>query len=316
MEKWFRFQLSWVALICLLFLSNSIIKGQPPIPFQFSKDDFLHYTGDYQGPRFPDGRPQVTKDILERMKLVTIEEAWAVLHKHGYSSQFDQGWVMTHENPVLVGRAVTCSFLPYRPDIAGVIADDGKKNNYTGRDKHWVMDQLVNDDVLVVDLFGKKVGAGFVGDNLANLIYEKTGTGLIVDGGCRDLAGVLELPDFYVFNRNWHPTTSSAYDKSMVVGMNLPIRIGEAVVVPGDVVLGLREGVIFVPAHLALEVVETSEIVRLKDEFGFLRLREGIYTGGQIDTKWTDPIRQDFTAWLDSKNVNISAFQKTLISNF
>lgn len=316
MKKWITgIPLTWATAWSIL-ISFSPVHGQPPIPFQFSPEDYLHYTSKYEGARFTDGRPKVNKDILERMKLVTIEEAWAVLHKYGYNSQFDQGWVMTHENPVLVGRAVTCSFLPYRPDIAGIIAEDGKTRDFTGRDKHWVMDGLIEDDVLVVDLFGKKVGAGFVGDNLANLIYEKTGTGLIVDGGCRDLAGVLELPDFYVFNRNWHPTTSSAYDKSMVMGMNLPIRIGEAVVVPGDVVLGLREGVIFIPAHLALEVVETSEIVRLKDEFGFQRLREGVYTGGQIDTKWTDSIRNDFIKWIEEKKINLSDFQVKSIQEF
>ncbi|MBK8505039.1 MAG: RraA family protein [Saprospiraceae bacterium] len=233
--------ISIVPIVILLLLASKLA-AQPPIPFQFSHDDFLHFTSEYSGERFADGRPKVSKDILDRMKLVTIEEAWGVLRDHGYENQFDQGWVMTHDNPVLVGRAATCSFLPLRPDVANVIVEDGAKNNYQGRDKHWVMDLLVEDDVIVVDLFGKKLGAGFVGDNLANLIQQKTGTGMVVDGGCRDLAGVLELPNFYVFNRNWHPSTSSAYDKSMVIGMNLPIRIGEAVVIPGDVVLGLRRG--------------------------------------------------------------------------
>jgi regulator of RNase E activity RraA len=136
---------------------------------------------------------------------------------------------------------------------------------------------------------------------------------MVVDGGCRDLAGVLELPDFYVFNRNWHPSTSSTYDKTMVMGMNVPVRIGEAAVMPGDVVLWLREGVIFIPAHLALEVVETSEVVRLKDEFGFQRLKEGTYTAGQIDTQWTDEINADFMKWIQSKKTNLSPFQEELI---
>lgn len=297
-------------------LPIEIILAQAPIPFQFSHDDYIRFTSGYQGERFSDGRPKVPKTILERMKLVTIEEAWAVLRNHGYESQFDQGWVMTHENPVLVGRAVTCSFLPYRPDVADVIVEDAKNQGLQGRDKHWVMDQLTEDDVMVVDLFGKKVGAGFVGDNLANLIHQKTGTGLIVDGGCRDLAGVLELNDFYVFNRNWHPSSSSTYDKTMVIGMNLPIRIGEAAVMPGDVVLGLREGVIFIPAHLAVEVVETSEVIRLKDQFGFQRLREGIYTAGQIDTRWPDEIRLDFIGWIQSKKIGTSDFQNQLIQGF
>jgi regulator of RNase E activity RraA len=176
-----------------------------------------------------------------------------------------------------------------------------------------MMDKLVEDDVIVADLFGKQVGGAFVGDNLANMIHKKTGTGMVVDGGCRDLAGVLELPDFYVFNRNWHPSTSSTYDQSMMMGMNIPVRIGEAAVMPGDVVLGLREGVIFVPAHLATEVVETSEIVQLRDAFGFQRLREGTYTAGQIDTRWTEEIRADFMEWIKSQNTRLSSFQEELI---
>ena len=284
-----------------------------PIPLQFSGEDYLKYTGQYKGERFPDGRPKVSDEILERMKLVTIDEAWEVLRDHGYHCQFDQDWVMTHENPVLVGRAVTMSFIPHRPDIADVVAQEGKNQGLAGRDKHWVMEKLVKKDVIVADLFGKKVGGGFVGSNLANMISYKTGTGMVVDGGARDLAGVLDLKDFYAFTRNWHPSTSGSYDRSMVVGMNLPIRIGAASVLPGDVVLGLRDGVVFIPAHLALEVVETSEVVRLKDEFGFLRLREGTYTGGQIDSRWTEEIKADFNNWVKSKNIRFSDFQKGLM---
>ena len=300
--------LSATYLILITFYSVQI--QAQPIPFKFSNDDYLKYTSQYQGERFPDGRPKVSKDILERMKLVTVEEAWGILRSHGYHCQFEQGWVMTHENPVLVGRAVTIGFLPDRPDISGVVAGEGQSQGLEGRDKHWVMDKLVEDDVIIADLFGKKVGGAFIGDNLANLIYERTGTGMIVDGGCRDLAGVLELENFYVFNRNWHPSTSQTYDKTMVISANAPIRIGEATVMPGDVVLGLREGVMFIPAHLALEVVETSEVIRLRDEFGFERLKSGVYTAGEIDSKWTKKIRDDFRSWLEGKQVQLSDFQK------
>ncbi len=301
--------------LMLSFVILSYLTSAQPIPFKFSPDDYQRYTSQYEGERFADGRPKVADDILERMKSVTIEEAWTVLRNHGYCCQFEQGWVMTHESPTLVGRALTCSFIPYRPDIADVVAQEGSEQGLNGRDKHWVMDKLVKDDVIVADLFGKKVGGAFVGDNLANMIYQKTGTGMVVDGGCRDLAGVLELDNFYVFNRNWHPSTSTTYDKTMVMGMNVPVRIGETSVMPGDVVLGLREGVIFIPAHLALEVVETSEVVRLKDEFGFQRLREGTYTAGQIDTQWTEDIRTDFLGWIESKQTNLSSFQQKLIEN-
>jgi len=307
--------LKYTALVILLNIRIGIHIQAQPIPFKFSPDDYQKYTGLYQGERFPDGRPKVSKAILERMKLVTVEEAWGILRDHGYNCQFEQGWVMTHENPVLVGRAVTIGFLPDRPDISGVVAQEGQDQGLEGRDKHWVMDKLVEDDVIIADLFGKKVGGAFIGDNLANLIYERTGTGMIVDGGCRDLAGVLDLENFYIFNRNWHPSTSQTYDKTMVISANAPIRIGEATVLPGDVVLGLREGVMFIPAHLALEVVETSEVIRLRDQFGFERLKSGAYTAGQIDSKWTEEIRDDFRGWLEGKEVQLSDFQTDYIED-
>jgi regulator of RNase E activity RraA len=286
--------------------------GQP-LPYKLSADDYAKYTRLYTGERFPDGRPKVPDEILERMKSVSIEEAWGVLREHGYTAQFEGGWVMTHENPRLIGRAVTCSFIPYRPDVSDVVMEEGRKQGLAGRDKHWIMDTLVKGDVIVADLFGRNVGGAFVGDNLANLIQMKTGTGMVVDGGTRDLAGVLELPDFYVFNRNWDPSTSATYDRTMVLGMNVPIRIGRAAVLPGDVVLGLREGVIFIPAHLALEVVETSDVTRLKDEFGYARLRSGKYTAGQIDAAWPEDVKADFREWIRSKNVRLTPFQMGLL---
>jgi hypothetical protein len=61
--------------------------------------------------------------------------------------------------------------------------------------------------------------------------------------------------------------------------------------------------VIFIPPHLAERVVKSSELVRLEDMFGQLRIREGKYTAGQIDARWADNIQKDFTQWLKD-NVN------------
>ena len=70
---------------------------------------------------------------------------------------------------------------------------------------------------------------------------------------------------------------------------------------PGDVILARREGIIIIPAQLAEKVVVTAEIIALKDEFGHLRLKQGIYTPGQIDVAWTAPIKADFFKWLDTR---------------
>ena len=264
-------------------------------PGVFSKDALTAYTPLWKGERFPDGRPKVPDSIIARMKKVSMEEAWGVLQNHGYINQFEAGWQKTHENPVLVGRARTAVYIPARPDVNDVILDRGKRDGRIGNPNSWIIDTLVRDDVLVVDLFGKVVDGTFAGDNLSNSIKTKSGTGFIIDGGCRDLDGILDIPDCPVFVRGWDP---SFLKDVMLMGINVPIRIGRTAVMPGDVVLGGREGILFIPAHLAEEVVETSEIISLRDEFGHLRLRQGKYTPGQIDSKWTPEIEKDFADWL------------------
>lgn len=274
----------------------------------FSRDDMLMYTSQWKGERFPDGRPKVPDDILERMKGVAIEEAWAVLRNHGYGNQFESGWVVTRDNPVLVGRAVTAFYHPLRPDINDVILEKGKRDGRIGAPNSWIIDTLVQQDVIVVDIFGKVVDGTFLGDNLANSIWVKTGgTGVVIDGGARDIEGVLQIPGFPIFNRGWDPSFLTGV---MLMGINTPVRMGRAAVMPGDVVLGKQEGVIFIPAHLAQEVVETSEIIRIRDQFGHQRLREGKYTPGQIDTKWTDEIEKDFDGWLRAKGDELTPYQR------
>jgi regulator of RNase E activity RraA len=249
----------------------------------------------------------VSDDLIDRLRLVSLEEAWGVLRRHGYHHQFEGNWVVTAADPVLVGRAVTAFFLPHRPDVNEVIQAWGKQTGQKGGQNSWVIDTLVKGDVMVVDLMGRVVDATLVGDNLANSVWARSGTGIVVDGGARDLEGVSKIPDFPVFTRGWDP---SYLQGAMLMGINTPIRIGRAVVMPGDAVLGKRGGVIFVPAHLVQEVVETSEEVRLRDEFGHQRLREGRYTPGEIDMKWTEAIEQDFLAWVQERRDRLTEFQR------
>ena len=231
--------------------------------------------------RFEDGRPRVPDDLLERMKLVTNDEAWGVLERgHGYFFQFEGNWLNLHPERVLVGRAVTATFAPLRPDLHQVVEDQGRAEGRSGGQNTWVIDTLVKGDVIVVDMFGKIRDGTFAGDNLSTTILARTGTGMVIHGGIRDLTRVLELPDLAIFVRGVDP---SAIAQATLIGVNVPIRIGNATVLPGDVVLGTPEGVTFVPPHLVQEVVERSEDVRERDVFGKQRLAEGAYTSGQID---------------------------------
>ena len=247
--------------------------------------------------RSADGRPCVPDELLDRLPFVTNDEAWGVIEKgHGYHHQFEGGWTHIHADVTLVGRAVTAAFVPIRPDLDAVVSEIGAGEGRSGGQNTWVIDTLEPGDVLVVDLFGKVEDGTFIGDNLATATRARTGTGIVIDGGIRDLARIEEMVDFPVYCRGVHP---SAIAEVTLVQVNGPVRIGDASVLPGDAVLGTREGVTFIPPHLVQEVVERSEDVRQRDVFGKQRLAEGVYTSGQIDVSvWADAIEADYREWL------------------
>ncbi|MEP6755394.1 MAG: RraA family protein [Chthonomonadales bacterium] len=244
--------------------------------------------------RFPDGRPKVPDDLLERMKEVTVEEAWHVLKENGYLHQHTSAWQILHPDQVLVGRAVTSAYMPTRADLHQVVEDWGHERGSIGLHNSFAIDTLVEGDVIVVDMLGKVKDGTFAGDNLGTAIAQKTKRGAIIDGGVRDVIRMGQIPDLQVFHRG---VDASAIKDVTLTSLNGPIHIGGATVLPGDVVLGSISGVIFIPPHMAQLVVEESERIRLEDYWGQTRIREGIYTSGQVDGFWTDAMHADFKAW-------------------
>jgi regulator of RNase E activity RraA len=212
--------------------------------------------------------------------------------------------VQHHPDKVLVGRALTAQWVPGRPDIQKVIEQHGKQDGRVGAENAWPVDMLQPGDVYVCDHFGQKQDGPSIGDNVGNAIYARTHNGIVYDGAVRDINGLNELEDFTSFVRFYDPShhfgslATGARLNSTMVGINLPIRIGKATVMPGDVVLGRNGGVLFIPPQLAEKVVQYSEITHLRDVFSNQRLREGKYTAGQIDAAWSAPIEADFTGWL------------------
>ena len=277
------------SLLLLLDLSTGLAQN-------LSKEQMLNLTPLWQGERFDDGRPKVTQSILERMKQVSIEEAWVVLKNEGYFNQFEGNWQPLHDDVPFVGRALTVQYLPNRPDVSDQIKKMGLAKGEIGNTNSWPIDKLVEYDVYVADGFGKIVDGTLIGDNLGNAIYAKSKTGVVFNASSRDMEGLSQIDGFNAFVKGWDP---SFLKEVMLLSINYPIRIGAATVMPGDVVLAKKTGVIFIPAHLAEKVVTTSEIVRLRDLFGITRLKEGIYTPGQIDNKWSEAIEKDFAKWLE-----------------
>jgi regulator of RNase E activity RraA len=274
-----------------------------------SREQMVFLTAEWKGERFTDGRPKVPDQILDRMKKVSMEEAWEVLQSHGYNRQFDGDWQMVHDNVPMVGRAVTAHYMPARAELAARILERGHKEGRVGPMNSWPIDTLQQRDVYVADGFGKITDGTLIGDNLGNAIFARSGNGVVFDGSVRDLEGLSEIKGFNAFVRGFDPTLIRDL---MLMGLNTPIRIGRVTVLPGDVVLAKRSGVMFIPAHLAEEVVRASERISLRDQFGHQRLREGKYTPGQIDTTWSPAIEDDFRQWLIDNRQRLDAPRETI----
>jgi len=263
-----------------------------------SPDQIKALTSAWKGERSPDGRPKVPDALLQRLKNISIEEAWGILRNKGYQNQFEGEWMLLRQNQVMTGRVVTAQYMPMRPDMDQLIKDKGKAEGRIGGTNSWPIDVLSNGDVYVADSYGKVVDGTLIGDNLGNSIYAKSKNGVIFYGSVRDMEGLEEIDGFTAWIKGYDP---SYIQQMMLAGINIPIRIGRATVLPGDVVLAKKGGVIFIPAHLLEDVVLNAEFIALRDQFGHQRLREGKYTPGQIDTQWTDAIKKDFLQWLDTQ---------------
>ena len=262
-----------------------------------TKDELIFLTSEWKGERFADGRPKVADDLLQRAKKIYIDDAWTVLKNEGYTNQFDGNWKMVNDSVPVVGRAVTAMFMPSRPDVERNIKQRGtSQQGRKGNTNSWPIETLTKGDVYVADGFGKIGGGTLMGSTLATAIFSKTGNGVVFNGASRDLQEIKNIKGFNAFVRDFHP---SFLEEMVLMGLNTPIRIGNAMVLPGDLVIAQREGVLFVPAHMAEQVISTAEFVIRKDQFGFDRVKSGTYSTGQIDSQWTDDIKTDFIKWLE-----------------
>jgi len=256
-------------------------------------------TPEWKGERFPDGRPKVSDAILDRLKNISVEEAWGVLRNKGFHNQFEGDWMIIHPEETMTGRVVTAQYMPLRPDLEKYVKEQGIKENRSqkGGTNSWPIDVLVPGDVYVADGYGKIADGTLIGDNLGNSIYTRGQRGVIFYGGVRDQEGLNEIEGF----NGWIKGSDPSYIyQMMLTSINAPIRLGRAIVLPGDVVLAKKYGVIFIPAYLVEELVITSEVTALRDEFGHQRLREKKYLAGQIDSEWTEEIKNDFLNWLNN----------------
>jgi 4-hydroxy-4-methyl-2-oxoglutarate aldolase len=284
----------------LLLVCGSVLA--PAQLFTLNKDQMVKFTAKNPYERFEDGRPKVPEALLDKVRGLSAEEVWAVLPGRGFPNQYEGDWHILHPGKKLVGRVVTAQFMPMRSDINDIISAEGKAKGYYGGQNQWVIDQLQPGDVLVVDLYGKIEGGTFVGDNLFYYVMTKTKNGgLIVDGAIRDLEGIAPM-DMPAYFRGVHPTP---IQNVMLTGFNVPIRVGRATVLPGDVAFGDREGLYFIPPHMVQEVVDRADVTHVHDDWTKQKFDTGKYKSADIYGSPRDPaLKKEYDEYLNQKLPN------------
>jgi regulator of RNase E activity RraA len=263
---------------------------------KMTKEQILFYTSDWKGERFPDGRPKVSDDLLTRALDVSIEDVWDFLREKGYRCQFDGGWQALHIDKPFAGRALTAQYMPLRPDMAKAIAAEGKAEGRVSGNNSWPIKELQEGDVYVADGFGKIIEGTLIGSNLGSGIAAHTHSGFVFDAGIRDQEENREIPNLNGFYRGYDP---SAWADMTLTAINSPIRIGRAVVLPGDLVVAKAEGVIFIPAILAEDAISSAEFTNLEDAFNF-ELNKSGKNGGEFEGGWTPQKYDALAKWIDA----------------
>jgi 4-hydroxy-4-methyl-2-oxoglutarate aldolase len=271
--------------------------------FTLTKDQLIAYTAQNPFERFADGRPKIPDALIARARELSSEEVFAVLPGKGFRNQYEDGFQVLHPNTKLVGRAFTVQFMPLRPDLEAVMNANAQAAGINRMYNQIPIDMVQPGDVLVVDLFGQKDGGTIVGDNLFYYLMKSArAAGLVVDGSIRDLDGIAPMP-MPAYFRAVHP---SYLTNVIITGINIPVRIGKATVMPGDLVLGDSEGVYFIPPALVEQVVDNADVIHIHDEWTRMKFDEGKYKSTDIYSSPKDPaLKAEYEAYLKKRLAEI-----------
>ena len=291
--------LSVRAALCVCVITLLAPRSVQAQLLTFSRQDLVDYTAQEPFDRLPDGRPKVPNGLIERARELSSEEVWAVLEQRGFHNQYADGFQILHPGKPMVGRAFTVQFMPLRPDIDEIAKNKAKDHGISRLTNQTAIDMLQPGDVLVVDIFGKKMNGTIVGDNLFYYVMKATNSGgLVVDGSIRDLNGISEI-DMPAYFRSVDPTPIG---NVMLTGINVPVRIGGVTVMPGDLVVGDREGVYFIPPQLVKEVLDRADEIRIHDEWTKKKFDEGKYKSSEIYSTPGDPkLLQEYQEYLKKR---------------
>ena len=277
-------------IIYLFLLIYAVIPVNAQL-VKWTPEDIQQLTNGWKGERSPDGRPKVPDACLERLSTVTIEEAWEFLRGKGYENQFENfsgtfenSWVIIHPDQPMIGRAVTAQFMPMRFDFDDYLQETGRRQGIDRVNNNLPVSILSEGDVYVADAFGKIVDGTLLGDAVGGTVYKNSKRGVILNGSVRKLDALFEMEGFNGWIRGFDPSSIS---HMVCASVNAPIRIGRVTVLPGDVVIARRSGVIFIPPQFVEELILSVKVTALRNDYNLQR-REGKIDSGI-----------DFRTWLN-----------------
>lgn len=282
------------AVAAFIILASSLLfrtHSQVQVPPELRKQ---HDTWNPLVDVLKDKRPRVTDEQLERLKNLSIENVWGAIQGKGYRQCFVTHLKPTQPGVKLAGRALTMRYLPQRPDLDEGVRQLAKEGNWDPAFNVRAGEDANAGDVVVVELGGMVDRATFMGTMTGLGMKVKGVKGVVVDGGIRDLNEFLGWKDFPVYYAGAH---ASAMADQIGVEWNVPIRIGQVTVMPGDVVIGDEEGLLFFPPQLADEAIKAAENQTYNEQFKEEMLKSRKYRTRDIYPRLSPEMEKIFEEW-------------------
>jgi regulator of RNase E activity RraA/2-keto-4-pentenoate hydratase/2-oxohepta-3-ene-1,7-dioic acid hydratase in catechol pathway len=200
-------------------------------------------------------------ELLRAVARVSTATLSAQLRKRGFNSVTLDRLHATQPGRKMAGFARTLRYVPFREDLFAAYGGTLPGGGLNAQKR--AVEQVRPGEVLVIEARGDPT-AGTVGDILALRAQVRGAAGIVTDGAIRD-SQALHAMDLPVYYGATHPAVLGR--RHVPWEVNATIACAGVTVAPGDIIVGDGDGVIVVPAHLAMEVAQDAAEQELQEEF-------------------------------------------------
>ncbi len=212
-------------------------------------------------------------ELLRAVARVSTATLAAQLRKRGFNSVTLDRLHATQPAGKMAGFARTLRYVPFREDLFAQYGGTLPGGGLNAQKR--AVEQVRPGEILVIEARGDPT-AGTVGDILALRAQVRGAAGIVTDGAIRD-SQALRAMDLPVYYGATHPAVLGR--RHVPWEVNATIACAGVTVVPGDIIVGDGDGVIVVPAHLAMEVARDAAEQELQEEFA----AEMVAAGESVD---------------------------------